>query len=320
MRVSTQTAARLLALGAAVVAVALVLDVCAATSSASAASTHVAPATRVVAADAPVYPGVRVVRDLVYDRVHGEDLKLDVCLPPEHGRGRIAARPAILSIHGGSWAHGAITDPDWMDVCQWLASSGYVTASVEYELAPEHPYPAAITEIERAVEWLRERVEDKRFAIDPALIGAFGGSAGGNLAALLGTLGHGSTTTGHRVSAVAELSGPTNLTGSGLEQADFYPYVLSYLHCAKFSTCPQAVDASPLYHVDKTDPPFFIGQSSDERIPLVQSTSFVKRLVQAGVDVTFVTIVGHKHSISMLDSAMRARIIEFFRAKLHSKS
>jgi len=92
--------------------------------------------------------------------------------------------------------------------------------------------------------------------------------------------------------------------------------VLSYLKCDTFTNCPQARDASPLYHVDKTDPSFFIGHSTDERIPLVQSTAFVKALRSAGVDVTFVTVKGHEHSIAMLDAAMRSRIAAFFHAKL----
>ena len=76
------------------------------------------------------------------------------------------------------------------------------------------------------------------------------------------------------------------------------------------------IDTADAYHVDSSDPPFFIGHSSDERIPLSQSASFVKRLRSSGVDVTFVTVKGHEHSIAMLDLAMRNRIAAFFHAKL----
>jgi acetyl esterase len=313
MRVSTRFPTRVLALAGITLALGLALSACAPGAD---QSTRVVPKTENLFAELHAYPSVGVVHDLVYDTVDGHPLKLDICLPPVGGNARPPARPAIVSIHGGSWAHGDITDPNWIDVCEWLAYSGYVTASVDYGLAPLHPFPAAITEIERAVEWLRKPAQDQRFSIDPSLIGAFGGSAGGDLAALLGTSGHGSTSNGHRVAAVAELSGPTNLTGSGAEQSDFYPYVLSYLNCTKFSDCPQSFAASPLSHIDSTDPPFFIGHSTDERIPLVQATTFVKRLRSAGVDVTFVTVRGHEHSIAMLDKEMRDRIAAFFHAKL----
>jgi len=279
-------------------------------------STRVTPTKEHLFADLHDYPSTTVVKNLTYDTVDGTSEQLNICLPHQKAGATVPARPAIVVVHGGSWAHGDKDDPNWLDVCEWIAYSGFVAAEVNYGLAPVHTYPTAIHEIQHAVEWLRKPALDKRFSIDPTLIGAFGGSAGGNLASLLGTSGSGSTTTGDRVAAVAELSGPSNLTGSGAELTDFYPYVLSYLNCTKFDDCPHAVDASPLYNVDKTDPPFFIAHSLDERIPLVQSTAFVKKLRAAGVDVTFVTVKGHEHSIAMLDLKMRNRIAAYFRAKL----
>ena len=315
MRVSSRLPAAALALGAVAVALSLALGGCAQKPT---QSTRLVPKTQHLYATLHSYPSVTVIHDLVYDTVGGKQLKLNICLPhPSPGIAPVA-RPAIVSIHGGSWAYGSKDDPNWQDVCEWLAYSGFVTASLNYGLAPAARFPMGITEIEHAVEWLRQPAQDKRFDIDPSLIGAFGGSAGGNLASLLGTTGSGPRNSGHRVAAVAELSGPENLTRNGAEQKDFYRYVLSYLGCPTFTKCtPRRLeDASPLYHVDSSDPPFFIGHSTDERIPLVQSTSFVKRLRAAGVDVTFVTVKGHEHSIAMLDLAMRDKIAAFFRAKL----
>ena len=74
-------------------------------------------------------------------------------------------------------------------------------------------FPAAIEDVQAAVAWLRADEQIARFNIDPDRIGAFGGLAGGNLVALLGTLGSGDLTTASRVAAVAELSGPIDLTG-----------------------------------------------------------------------------------------------------------
>lgn len=314
MRVFPRFSARMLAVGVIGIGLVLALGACAPTD---AQTTHVLPKVENLFADLHSYSSVTVVHNLTYDTIDGTALRLNVCLPHRTTGTTPAARPAIISIHGGSWAHGSKDDPNWEDVCEWLAYSGFVAASVNYGLAPEHPFPAAISEIEHAVEWLRQPAQDKRFGVDPNLIGAFGGSAGGNLAALLGTTGSGSTSTGHRVAAVAELSGPANLTRSGAEQRDFSRYVLSYLGCTTFAHCgARAASASPMTHVDSSDPPFFIGHSTDERIPLVQSTAFVKRLRTAGVDVTFVTVRGHEHSIAMLDLAMRNRIAAFFQAKL----
>jgi acetyl esterase len=279
-------------------------------------STHVTARHPVLYSKFQTYPNIPVDTNLQYGDADGQALRLDVCLPDTPKGTKIAPRPAIVSIHGGSWAHGDKANIDWRSVCQWLASEGYVTASVGYQLAPEHPYPAAIDNIRAAVRWLRAPAQVTRYKIDPTLIGAFGGSAGGNLAALLGTSGTTSLDSGGRVAAVAELSGPANLTASGPELPDFEHYVLSYLGCTTFAQCPAATKASPLYQVNKTDPPFFIAHSTNERIPLSQSAALVRKLRSVGVDTTFVTVKGQLHSIAMLDRGMRDRIAEFFHTKL----
>jgi acetyl esterase len=225
-------------------------------------------------------------------------------------------RAAVVSIHGGSWAHGDKANVNWRSVCQWLASEGYVAVSVNYRLSPTSTYPAHIQDVREAVRWLREDEQVEEFSIDPTLIGAFGGSAGGNLAALLGTMGSGDLDSDARVAAVAELSGPIDLTEAGRKLGGIVPEFeelqLSYLGCDALIGCSTARSASPLYQVDSTDPPFFVGHSIDERIPLAQSEAFVEELRDAGIDTTFVTVEGTRHSIAMLDEEMRDRIADFF--------
>ncbi|MGN6501844.1 MAG: alpha/beta hydrolase [Pseudolysinimonas sp.] len=269
-------------------------------------------------------PDIDVVPDIAY----GSDPAqvLDACLPPPPDQPAPAQsdapgaelpqpdeplRAAILVVHGGSWARGDKADIAWRAVCQWLASAGYVAFSVDYRLAPTHVFPAAFDDVSLAVRWLREPVQLDRFQIDPDRIGAFGGSAGGNLVALLGTAGSGSLTGGSRVAAVAELSGPIDLTGLATTD-DFVPVQLEYLGCRSEEDCPNAVAASPFYQIDPSDPPFFVGHSSAERIPLAQAEIFVAGLRAAGVSVDFVTVEGTLHSIAMLDADLKKRIVEFF--------
>lgn len=188
--------------------------------------------------------------------------------------------------------------------------------SANYGLAPHHPFPAGFNDVRAAVRHMRSAAMVARYRIDPKRIGAFGWSAGGNVAALLGVAGTGSSGSGSRVAAVAELSGPTNLTGDGSGLADFLPLALSYLGCASFEACPQAVRASPPFQADDSDLPFFIGHSLDQSIPFSQSADFVRVLGQHGIDTTFVTVKGNLHSIAMLSNDMRSRIATFFHAKL----
>lgn len=283
-------------------------------------------------------PDIPVVADIVYGGTPEQPLLLDACLPkreddapvqnaggagddagtaagPELQESEEPTRAAILVVHGGSWTRGDKADIAWRAACQWLASAGYVAFSIDYRLAPADVFPAAIDDLRAAVAWLRAEEQITRFHIDPDRIGAFGGSAGGNLVALLGTLGSGDLTIGSRVAAVAELSGPTDLTGHAATD-DFVAVQLAYLGCATADDCPDAREASPLYAIDETDPPFFVGHSTVEMIPLEQADLFVAGLRAAGLSAEFVTVEGALHSIAMLDADLKARIIDFFDATI----
>lgn len=247
----------------------------------------------------------------------------DPTLPGAEDAAVVAAQaglPAIVSIHGGSWARGDKANDDWRNVCRWLASEGFVAYSLNYRLVPEALFPAAIDDVALAVEWMRTPANASRFGIDPTRIGAFGGSAGGNLAALLGTRGTGPLDEGSRVAAVAELSAPTDLRreavlrdgGNELLQT----IITRYLGCEEWTLCPQAEDASPSTFVDRSDPPFFIGHAASEFIPLAQAQNFAAVLDAAGIGVEYAVVPGDDHSIGILDEAMRARVAAFLHAEL----
>ena len=188
---------------------------------------------------------------------------LDACDPLESDG---APRAAVLVIHGGSWTRGDKADEGYGRICRLLAAHGYVAFSLNYRLAPTDVFPAAIDDVTQAVRWLREPAQVDRFNLDPARIAALGGSAGGNLAALLGTRGSGDLTVDARVAAVVELSAPTDLTVPTTEA--FGPVQLAYLGCVAGAPCPAAVEASPISHIDASDPPFGSRQHADFPTPL----------------------------------------------------
>jgi acetyl esterase/lipase len=288
-------------------------------------------------------PGDAVVHeDLVYaTEPDGTQLTLDVCSPapdtslvspdaagpgaqtasPDSSSQTPAAatlRPAVVSVHGGSWARGDKANRDWRNVCEWLASEGFVAYSVNYRLVPLVSYPAAIDDVGRAVEWIRANAGS--YAVDPDRIGAFGGSAGGNLATLLGSRGQGPLTEGSRVAAVAELSGPVDLSYDGVVVAGrssrLEQIALPYLACSSLLDCPSAAKASAVTHLDRTDPPVFIGTSTEDFIPLSQSTGFAADLDELGITNQLVTVPGTLHSIGILDEAMRTQVSDFLHLHL----
>ena len=134
--------------------------------------------------------------------------------------------------------------------------------------------------------------------------------------ALLGTLGSGSLSIGHGVAAVAEFSGPTDLTASGKSGRWFIPLEEGNLGCHRLTACPQAAASSPIDHVNRSDPPYFISHSTSELTPLGQGLSFARKLRASGVPVTLGIVAGHQHSIVTLDSAMCIRVLAFFAAHL----
>ena len=226
-----------------------------------------------------------------------------------------ALRPAVISIHGGSWARGDKGNSDWRRVCTWLASEGFVAYSVNYRLVPDAVFPAALDDVALAVKWARDPVNAQTYGIDPDRIGVFGGSAGGNLAALLGTRGSGSLTKGARVAAVAALSAPLDLSYqalvTGQAPAGLQNIVLDYVGCDTLRGCATAAAASPASTLDQSDPPVFLGSSTDEYVPLAQATGYAAALARTGIAHELVTVPGTLHSIGILDEAMRVKVSAF---------
>jgi acetyl esterase/lipase len=318
MRAAHHRSAALVGLGPTLaLTLALTLAACAPTGHAAATIT---PTVQAVNPALATQPDVPVIADLPYGEAGGQQLLLDACLPPSaESDPAPKPRPAIVLIHGGSWTRGDKADVGYRAICQWLATAGYPTFSIDYRMAPKFVFPAALDDVRAAVEWLRAPEQVARFSLDPDRVGAFGGSAGGNLAALLGTRGSGAWSSGSRVAAVVDLSGPVDLTGSDARD-DFIPVQLAFLGCSAEIACPNARAASPIFAVSADDPPFFVANSTDELIPIAQSRRFVSALRAVGVPTTFVEVTGRLHSIAVLNPELKAKIIAFYRETLGSGS
>jgi acetyl esterase/lipase len=238
--------------------------------------------------------GVTVARDVVYRTIDGEQLRLDAYVPTVKTR----KRPAILLVHGGSWREGDKSNFTKEGVK--LAQLGYVAFSINYRLAPAHPFPAAVDDVQAAVGWVRGPAQVKTYKLDPKRVGALGASAGGQLVGMLATLGQGSLTSGSRIKAAVSWSGPMDFNLWSVATLAANPYavaVLEFLDCTPDQpSCANAIAASPISHVDRTDAPMLLANSEQEFVGLDHATRMDAALQDAGVPDQLVVFQGNRHA------------------------
>jgi pectinesterase len=221
------------------------------------------PEARLVLPELP--KGVIVHNDLVYAQYGQRALHLDI-FRPENKK----SLPAVILIHGGGWRTGERSQG--IPIAQRLAAHGYVAATVEYRLSIEALYPAAVYDLKAAVRWMHAHAAE--YSIDTTRIAVLGCSAGGQLAALLGTTngdrrfeGSGGNA-GHSndVHAVVDIDGILDFTDpaeSGKDTIPEKPSAGSYWFGGPLRDKRELwVEASPLVHVNaKTAPIIFINSS-----------------------------------------------------------
>jgi hypothetical protein len=156
-----------------------------------------------------VNTGPIVYRDLPYVSNGHERQKLDLFLPRE-GKNL----PLIIRVHGGAWMMGT---KDWEKPEDFIRN-GYAVASIGYRLSQHAKFPAQIEDCKAAVRFLRANAQ--KYNLDPNRFAAWGGSAGGHLAAMLGTTGDinefdvgENLSCSSKVQAVVDYFGPTDLIG-----------------------------------------------------------------------------------------------------------
>jgi len=256
-------------------------------------------------------------KDLAYATVSPAQ-KLDIYVPT-NGSGPF---PVVVMVHGGGFMFGDKADGAGLAGVDQLLEAGYAVASINYRLSDEATYPAQINDAKAAVRFLRANAS--QYNLNPDKIGAWGASAGGNLASLLGTtcgvkelegaeLGNADQSS--CVQAVVDWFGPIDFlkmdeefAGSGCPQNhNDASSPESKLVGAAIQTVPDLVKTTnPMNYIDAGDPPFFIENgTADCNIPPIQNKNLADALSAAiGADkVTYISLEGAGHGGSEFGSA-----------------
>jgi acetyl esterase/lipase len=205
---------------------------------------------------------------------------------------------------------------------------GYAVASINYRLSQHTAFPAQINDCKAAIRWLRANA--KTYNLDPERIGVWGASAGGHLAALMGTSGGvedlegkgGDADQSSRVQAVVDFFGPTDflqmdahaVPGARLKHDSPDSPESRLIGGAIQENVEKVGRANPIKYVTKDAPPFLIVHGEqDPLVPCHQSELLYEALKQARCDVTFYKIAGAGHGSAEFNTDMvRAAVQAFF--------
>ncbi|MDQ4091648.1 MAG: alpha/beta hydrolase, partial [Actinomycetota bacterium] len=237
---------------------------------------------------------IDVRRDVEYGIANGKRLLLDAYVPAGAGEER---RPAVVMIHGGGWRVG--DKASWQPEAERLAAKGWVAFSINYRLDEPSAFPAEVDDVQTAVKWVRAHAGE--YGIDTTRIAALGDSAGGHLTAMLATLGRGPRDDGARIRVGAAWSPPVDLTALAGYRGD--GWVRPLFGCS-MASCPDVLaQASPVNHVDASDAPLYLVNSTEELVPLSQAQAMAERLKAAGVDHRLDIFPGNRHALDFRDDA-----------------
>jgi alpha-L-fucosidase 2 len=228
-------------------------------------------------------PGV--LGDVVYRRAGGVELSLDAYLQ------RVGkSRPAVIVVHGGGWTSGSRIARVGQ-LLEMLTAAGFTWFSIDYRLAPAHPFPAALDDLRAALEFVRGHADELR--IDPDRIAIVGEDAGAHLATLL------AAERPHGLRGVVSLGGIYDLRRLAGEKA-LGARVESLLGVDPATPAADArlAAASPIERVTKGMAPVMIVHGgADSQVPVSEALRYSDALVRAGVETGVLEIPEAIHDV-----------------------
>ena len=256
----------------------------------------------IVIADSTMPENVTVQRNVLFEKSGERNLYLDIYNPAQKTKGKL---PAVLMVHGGGWRSGDRSHNNTL--ARQLAAKGFVTATADYRLSTQSLYPAAVLDVKTAIRWLRANAET--YGIDTAKIAILGFSAGGQLAALVGTTNdsklYDETTQkfSSRVQAIVDIDGtlafihPESGEGDDSRSISAATYWFGYSKTEK----PELWhEAAALNHAGKKTPPILFINSSVARMHAGRD-DMIRKLNRFGIYSEVHTFPDAPHTFMFFD-------------------
>jgi acetyl esterase/lipase len=233
-----------------------------------------------------------VTTDVVYGHKDGLALTFDVHRPA-HSNGA-----GVVSIVSGGWQSSVELGRHIAQYYPPLSEAGFTVFAVRHGSSPRYPMSAIVADLRRAVRFIRHHAGE--YDVDPNRIGVWGGSAGGQLALLLGTTADSGDpsasdavlTESSRVAAVVAYFTPTDLS-RWANSRTFPATALAEVEAAQYS---------PIRFVSPAAAPSLIVHGdADTVVPTVEGETMYAALAKAGVPASFVRLEGAGHAFSDAD-------------------
>lgn len=282
--------------------------------------------------DVPVVQGrIDAISGVVYSQVFERGrsvrgLKMTLFVPRTKEK-----KPAVLYFPGGGFT--SADHEKFLEMRYALACAGYVVAACEYRAVP-NKFPALLEDAKAAVRWMRAHASE--FGVDANRIGLLGDSAGGYVVQMAGaTNGEKNWDVGDfkevssDVQAVVSIYGISDLTtiGEGIGNENVHasaavtealllngPAFKDFAGASVNADPQKAKAASPIGHVDGTEPPFLLMHGSGDKVvsPL-QSKKMFEALQNKKVEAEYVLVRGAEHGdLPWFQPGVISRVVNFF--------
>ncbi len=249
---------------------------------------------------------IREIKNITYVQYGNRALQLDLYLPHSTTQ---KLKPGIVFVHCGGWKQGY--RENFTPMAIKMAEQGYAAATISYRLSPEAKYPAAIYDVKEAVRWMRSHA--KKYGIDENHIAIAGGSAGGQIASLVGVTNEDekfdprtrTSKISSTVQAIINIDGLSDFTSvTALKYEDYptkNPSAAGAWFGGRYSEKTEIwEEASPINHVSKKSPPILFIGSAQTRFS-VGRDEMIEKLKALDVHTQVVLLPNTPHSFWMFD-------------------